>query len=210
MSCGIYKISSTIDERFYIGSSINLEGRRYDHFYDLKKGEHENEVLQRFYSKHGENSLKFEVLEECERDILIDRENFYISSADQELLFNMRLVVDYRCVHTEERKKVMSDNKKAYFLTEESKVTRDKLSNKTRERYENMTREERTEATKHVHTPEVRERANKTHRETIKNRTPEQILKAKEHALEMVKAKALKRKERKEREENKNKENESE
>jgi hypothetical protein len=37
MGCGIYKITNLIDKKVYVGSSVNLNGREYKHFWMLNK-----------------------------------------------------------------------------------------------------------------------------------------------------------------------------
>lgn len=61
---GIYGIFSSIDNRFYIGSSVDMNRRRKEHFRKLKRGKHGNSHLQRFYDKHGEKALGFKILSE--------------------------------------------------------------------------------------------------------------------------------------------------
>lgn len=77
---GIYKISSLIDGREYVGSSINIHKRWVSHKNDLLKNRHKNKKIQRFFNKHGIEKLRFSVVEFCEIDQLIEREQFYIDS----------------------------------------------------------------------------------------------------------------------------------
>lgn len=50
---GIYKITNTATNKVYIGSSINLNNRRREHFRRLEEGTHKNSKLQNSYNKHG-------------------------------------------------------------------------------------------------------------------------------------------------------------
>lgn len=74
----IYKISNIIDDRVYVGSTINLNKRWNEHKRDLIRNKHFNNRLQNFVNKYGINSLKFEVIEEISNDILLIREQYYI------------------------------------------------------------------------------------------------------------------------------------
>jgi len=76
---GIYMIQSTIDNRKYIGSAVNLHNRFCVHKHNLEKHKHNNRHLQRFYDKYGSEYLKFIVVEECDRNILLKREQFFIN-----------------------------------------------------------------------------------------------------------------------------------
>lgn len=74
---GVYKIVNLINNKFYVGSAVNLYDRYYSHKASLKKGRHKNSHLQNAFNKYGEENFKFIVLEECEiKDILI-REQYY-------------------------------------------------------------------------------------------------------------------------------------
>ena len=61
---GVYKILNTVDNKFYIGSSINIQKRFKGHTSALNKGIHNNQYLQRAWNKYGESSFAFIVLEE--------------------------------------------------------------------------------------------------------------------------------------------------
>jgi group I intron endonuclease len=76
---GIYKITNTINNRIYIGSSNNINKRKSAHFYSLKNNKHPNQFLQNDYNKCGEESFVFEVILEtdCE-DLLLDFEQSYL------------------------------------------------------------------------------------------------------------------------------------
>lgn len=85
---GIYKISNKVNNKFYIGSSEGIEKRWYQHKSYLKKNTHPNQKLQNSFNKHGEENFIFEVLEECEVERLIEREQYYIDILKPQ--FNIR------------------------------------------------------------------------------------------------------------------------
>ncbi len=60
---GIYCITCTVTSKFYIGSSINLHQRQYNHFRELQRNEHDNQYMQRAWNKYGSDAFIFEVLE---------------------------------------------------------------------------------------------------------------------------------------------------
>jgi group I intron endonuclease len=99
MGCGIYKIENLIDKKIYIGSSVNLVNREYKHFWMLNKNKHDNQHLQNSFNKFGENSFKFEILDECDEQSLIEKENYYINqnkSNNQEFGYNLASVNKFR------------------------------------------------------------------------------------------------------------------
>lgn len=77
---GIYKITTNIDERFYIGSSRNISNRWKDHIKMLIDGRHHSPHFQRFINKHKVVCCRFEIVEECPKDQLCDREQFYLDT----------------------------------------------------------------------------------------------------------------------------------
>jgi group I intron endonuclease len=79
---GIYKITSEIDEKVYIGQSVNIKSRLNAHKRKLKKSEHENEYLQRAYLKYGEDNFTFELIEACNIEELDNRECYWIEFYD--------------------------------------------------------------------------------------------------------------------------------
>lgn len=73
---GIYKITIN-DYYIYIGQSVDVKSRCKQHLRELKQNKHYNKRLQSVFNKYP-NSIKFEILEECEIDKLDEREMFYI------------------------------------------------------------------------------------------------------------------------------------
>lgn len=78
MTCGIYKITNQINNKVYIGSSINLEKRWVNHKCLLKNLKHSNAKLQRAVNKYGLNNFIFEIILVCESDELLKFEQYYI------------------------------------------------------------------------------------------------------------------------------------
>jgi group I intron endonuclease len=116
---GIYRISSLIDNRIYIGSTIDFEKRKSAHLFHLKKGSHHSILLQRFFVKYGIEFLLFEIIEECEKSFLIKREQFYIDLLNP--FFNISNIAG-RVVHDDKFKKDLSERNKKRIWTEESKL----------------------------------------------------------------------------------------
>ncbi len=78
MKSGIYKIINLVNKKIYIGSAVDLEKRFYGHLNSLRKQKHVNKHLQFSFNKYGEECFKFEIIEYCEREKLIEREQYYI------------------------------------------------------------------------------------------------------------------------------------
>lgn len=74
---GIYAIESECG-KIYIGSAVKLRTRFMSHRRNLQTGKHDNSIIQNHFNKHGENSLSFRIIEYCEKDNLLLREQYYI------------------------------------------------------------------------------------------------------------------------------------
>lgn len=75
---GIYKITNNINQKFYIGSSEDIEKRWYHHKNCLNKGIHINKHLQLAWNKYGENNFSFEIIEKCEPQNTLEIEQKYL------------------------------------------------------------------------------------------------------------------------------------
>jgi group I intron endonuclease len=73
---GIYMIKCIVNGKFYIGSAKSLYCRSHCHFSMLRKGNHYNLYLQRTFNKTG--GFVWGVIEFCEIEMLIEREQYYI------------------------------------------------------------------------------------------------------------------------------------
>lgn len=75
---GIYMLKNIQTLKIYVGSSIDLRARMYEHIRQLEKGTHSNVYLQRVFNKK-QDDLVFCVIEfvRCKED-LIDREQYWL------------------------------------------------------------------------------------------------------------------------------------
>lgn len=76
----IYKIFNNLDEKIYIGSTINLNKRWLEHKRDLLNKTHPNTHLQRFVNKNGIDSILFDIIEEVDNGEILNREQFYLDT----------------------------------------------------------------------------------------------------------------------------------
>ena len=63
---GIYQIKNIINDKVYVGKSVDIENRFLIHLSRLKNNKHVNQHLQRAWNKYGEGNFKFETIEVCE------------------------------------------------------------------------------------------------------------------------------------------------
>lgn len=69
----IYKITNKITGDFYIGQTIDFHERQLQHKREPQPKMRED------VEKYGWDAFKFEIVEECSREVLNDRENYYIT-----------------------------------------------------------------------------------------------------------------------------------
>ena len=129
MNSGIYKILNKTNNKVYIGSSVNLKSREYKHFWMLNKNTHDNQFLQNSFNRDGLENFVFEVLENCDLDLLIERENYYINnykSNNNDFGYNLATVNEFR-------RNTFNDNVKLnlskYNLKKNGNINRFSLTN---------------------------------------------------------------------------------
>lgn len=77
--CGIYKIANRINNKVYIGQSINIEARWREHKSDFKaRRDRHNVYFQRSWDKYGEENFEFEIIETCLKEDLDKREIYWV------------------------------------------------------------------------------------------------------------------------------------
>lgn len=78
-TCGIYKITNKKNNKNYIGKSIRIEHRIKEHLSPYNWKRENNKLLYLAFAKYGTDNFTFEVIEECEKNKLNEREKFWIS-----------------------------------------------------------------------------------------------------------------------------------
>jgi group I intron endonuclease len=145
--CGIYCIENLINNKKYIGQSVDIKCRWRNHRYELRNNKHDNMHLQNAWNTYGENNFAWHILELCDIDLLDDKESYYIlkyNSNSNEYGYNYesgghinkQLSAEHReklsNAHkgkklTDEHKKRISDGGKGRVFSDE---TRQKISDK--------------------------------------------------------------------------------
>lgn len=117
---GIYKITNKINQKCYIGKSINIEQRfkkhKTDAFWVSEKNFKYDYPLYQAFRKYGIENFLFEILEECKEEELDAKEQFYYN------LFQPKYCLtapQEKVVKNEEVRKKISESLKGKSLTAE-------------------------------------------------------------------------------------------
>jgi group I intron endonuclease len=107
---GIYTIK--INDKYYVGSSASIGHRLKHHLWALQTQQHHNRTMQNLFNKYGQEQTVFYKIEDCELDMLIEREKYHIDA----LKPYMNHILDpQKIIRDETYKKRLSDGlKKAY------------------------------------------------------------------------------------------------
>ncbi|MBN3951906.1 MAG: GIY-YIG nuclease family protein [Nostoc sp. NMS7] len=84
MSSGIYCIENTVTGERYVGASCQIKVRWGEHLTLLRNSSH-NRYLQASYNKHGEQCFGLQVLEECSKEKLVEKELKWASKLNPSL-----------------------------------------------------------------------------------------------------------------------------
>ena len=91
--CGIYKITNTLNGMIYIGKSVEIAPRRWSEHIksSLNIGTISHTKIHDAINKDGINNFTFEILEECDKDKLAEREKYWISFYNSDVYgYNIR------------------------------------------------------------------------------------------------------------------------
>ncbi|MBF1054549.1 MAG: GIY-YIG nuclease family protein, partial [Parvimonas sp.] len=91
ISC-IYEIRNKINNKVYIGSTIDFKQRKATHLKELRRGKHANSHLQNAWNKYGEDNFIFKIIERCSIENLLIREQYYINLFYGENCYNIQKI----------------------------------------------------------------------------------------------------------------------
>lgn len=72
---GVYKITNLLSGKFYIGQSIDINYRFYEH--QIGKGQRHNSAIDAAIKKYGKENFSYEILEQCNKENVFDRERYW-------------------------------------------------------------------------------------------------------------------------------------
>lgn len=106
--CGVYKWTNLETNEFYVGSSVNLR-IRFNQYYNLtfiiKYAK--SSIFLKALLKYGYSKFRLDIIEYCDKEIVLDREQFYIDTLKPtyNILKNAKSSLGY--LHTKEAKEKM-------------------------------------------------------------------------------------------------------
>jgi group I intron endonuclease len=106
---GIYTITCLINNKIYVGKSKNLFTREDDHFQSLKNKSHHNYHLQKAFDKYGEKCFIYEILVECDENLLYSEEHYWCNLLN---VHNRNYGYNIRPTHPEGKSGVSENTKK--------------------------------------------------------------------------------------------------
>jgi len=77
---GIYCIRQ--GNKFYVGQAVNIQRRWMRHKNELNSGKHSNKHLLNAWNKYGAGAFEFEIIEICDKSMLLEREDYWITVLD--------------------------------------------------------------------------------------------------------------------------------
>lgn len=94
MSCGIYKITNLINNKVYIGQSVDIEERWKHHRSNINTTDTKKRNLYIYQAmrKYGIENFEFSILEECDKSLLNEKEEYWIEyyhSHNKEFGYNL-------------------------------------------------------------------------------------------------------------------------
>ena len=124
----IYRILNLFNNKCYIGQTINFRNRINKHKFMLRRNSHSNNFLQNAWNKYGCDNFKFEVIEECEKEILVEKEEYWVNfynSCNRDCGYNLMKIIDKVQYHNDISKSKIKEARSKQITTQE---TREKLS----------------------------------------------------------------------------------
>jgi len=113
---GIYLWINLINNKQYIGSSINLTNRFRCYYNELDMKKTLEKGKSNIYSallKHGHSNFELTILEYCSPEQCLEREDFYLSCFPHEYNINQKATAPFSGrKHSDETKKILSDANK--------------------------------------------------------------------------------------------------
>lgn len=78
---GVYMIKNLTNNKCYIGSTVMTFSKRCEHhIWNLNKNSHKNSHLQNSWNKYGSENFEITILEICDKNLCLEREQYYLDT----------------------------------------------------------------------------------------------------------------------------------
>lgn len=122
MKSYIYAIINTVNGKRYVGSTNNITKRFSSHKKSLERGKHHSIYLQRSYNFYGKNNFSFVILEECDSEHALEKEQQYLDIKAEYNMAKTSVAIMAGRHHTDEaRRKIGDASRGKDRLTEEGR-----------------------------------------------------------------------------------------
>lgn len=125
--CGVYRLTNITNKKTYVGSARDLRKRFYVYYSD-KRLASSNMIIYKAIIKYGYSDFQLEILEYCEPDNVVAREQYYLDQLKPEynMLYTAGSSFGYK--HTKEALEKMSVGRSQYTGYKLSAETRGKIA----------------------------------------------------------------------------------
>lgn len=123
--CGVYSITNIINDKKYIGQSVDIYTRWSNHKSALRNNRHGNKHLQNAWNTYGEENFIFDILSVCDVKDIDTVESEFIklfNTMDESFGYNMESGGHENKILSEESRRLISDKHKGKNLTDEHKA----------------------------------------------------------------------------------------
>lgn len=112
---GIYFIKCKSNDRIYVGSSVNIYNRLHQHLHKFIKNKH-FKIMQNSVNKYGIENFECGILEYCEKERLLEREQYYVDTLIPYFNTNKNINRPYaRSFTKEERREIQRVVKESFY-----------------------------------------------------------------------------------------------
>lgn len=139
---GIYSIKNTVNNKIYIGSSVNIYKRLLKHRSLLRHNRHFNSILQNSYNKNLECNFIVEIIEIVPVGLIQEREQYFIDTLKPFYNISKNVIYFSKDVNTRDKiSKTLKENyKKGYRNNSNKKIyVYDRLSGRYLKEYYSIT-----------------------------------------------------------------------
>ena len=132
-TCGVYMITNKVNGKRYVGSSTCIGSRLSAHFGHQTRNPN-NKPLHMELNKYGKESFEYCVLEECDKSVKLDREQYWVDTLNPEYNLTYPKTRGFICderrkrsKHSQKELSLYSRNKILYNTEEYKQLSRDRV-----------------------------------------------------------------------------------